>query len=497
MASRWRSSSTSETGSSRPALAFAVCLAFAAAVAGCTVLDVFDSAPAPSPSAAKARPRKPAPAPVAWMPVPPPSRTAFDHKFHLGLGPVCADCHEGADTNEKAAMPTLEFCMDCHTDLDAPKPKEKTVAAFLDAAGKSPQWSRVTAQAPDIVFSHAVHAAKKVECAQCHLGIEASVAVSKDFFMDMDACMKCHEAKGAKNECSTCHKAGAASVAVGKGPYWPPANHDKVWRETHGAVVHLEAPRNRGERCDDCHGKPQFPVSGNCESCHANTKPSNHDVAWRDVHGSDVLGDPQSVAGRCGICHDSTLMPAAGRCDVCHATTKPANHERLWRELHGQAVRRDPETVTARCAFCHEQSGFPLEAKCTGCHQTERPRDHSQSWCIGRGHGLAASMDRGRCAACHTTDTCSACHATVEPRSHRGNWGAPRDRHCVGCHLPLRESSPDGCAVCHESTPSHASAPPLPSSPPHRPDANCRQCHFGPKNLKHTDNGLNCVICHR
>jgi c(7)-type cytochrome triheme protein len=475
-----------------------VFLATAAAVAGCTAFDVFKPAPESKPAAAAAKPRKAPPAPVvAWTPPAAPSRVVFDHKFHAGRGPTCADCHESVEANGKMAMPKVEFCMDCHVDIDDKKPKERTVAAFLDKDGKTPKWSNVTAQGPDVVFSHKPHLDKKLACGDCHKAMEENVKVGPDLFQDMDSCTKCHEAKGAKNECATCHKSAAASLAAGKGPFGAPANHDAAWKGVHGLVAGLPTPRTRGERCDDCHGKPKFPESGRCDVCHAGTKPANHDAAWLGAHGPSIRDELETASKSCGICHDGAAFPQKARCDVCHVGTRPADHERSWREVHGQVVRREPESVTGRCAFCHDKSGFPTESRCTGCHMTEPPRDHTQSWRVNAGHGLAAAMDRTRCTVCHTADTCAACHAVVAPRSHRGAWGAPRNKHCANCHLPLKPDAPDGCGVCHKGTPSHSTASPMPSNPPHRPDMVCRKCHVPPKTLPHADNGTNCVICHR
>src|SRR5262249_29902079 len=159
--------------------------------------------------------------------------------------------------------------------------KEKRVTAFFDADGTTPKWSRVTAQAPDVVFSHAAHVAKDVKCADCHGAVAESTAVSAALFIDMDACTKCHETKKAKTDCAACHRAAAKSEAAGKGPWFAPANHDAAWRTSHGAVAGLATPRIRAERCDDCHGKAQFPESASCAVCHAATKPASHDAAWR------------------------------------------------------------------------------------------------------------------------------------------------------------------------------------------------------------------------
>src|SRR5439155_1747940 len=147
------------------------------------------------------------------------------------------------------------------------------------------------------------HLAKKVECAACHKGIETSTAVTPELFVDMDACVKCHTEKKAKTDCSTCHKESAKTVALGKGQFWAPANHDPAWRAAHGAVVRLNAPKNREERCDTCHGQAGFPDDASCAPCHASTKPADHEHLWKLRHGQTVRRDPDKVTGRCAFCH--------------------------------------------------------------------------------------------------------------------------------------------------------------------------------------------------
>jgi hypothetical protein len=136
------------------------------------------------------------------------------------------------------------------------------------------------------------------------------------------------------------------------------------------------------------------------------------------------------------------------------------------------------------CSLCHQPQA------CTVCHQTVLPADHTDFWRL-RAHGIAVSLDRSRCTTCHTTDGCNACHLTAAPTSHRAGWNAPRNQHCTGCHLPLQTSG--GCAVCHRTTPGHASAPPKPAW--HTPNMICTSCHAA--TMKHPDNGDNCNACHR
>src|SRR5262245_10893764 len=74
----------------------------------------------------------------AIFPSPAPQPRPFNHEAHTVRGISCADCHEGAEKEAKAGMPSKAFCMNCHDDLDKEKdkPLEKKVAWFLDEKGE-------------------------------------------------------------------------------------------------------------------------------------------------------------------------------------------------------------------------------------------------------------------------------------------------------------------------------------------------------------------------
>jgi hypothetical protein len=308
----------------------------------------------------------------------PPPR-AFNHLAHLDRGLTCQTCHEGAETNEVAGMPSKSLCMDCHEQLDqAPGvPPEKTVAQFLDEKGE-PAWSRFTKQSDEIKFSHARHAAGKVDCLSCHAGMDKDAGLRPAGMLQrMSSCVACHE-KDAK-ECVS------------------------------------------------------------CESCHS----------------------------------------------VITAATRPPNHDKDWKRTHGHCSREGGEVATGNsCTMCHQKDS------CVACHMTEMPENHTQHWRM-RGHGIAATVDRDRCQTCHTSDGCTRCHQETEPLSHTATFQAPRNRHCMSCHLPLQSSG--SCFVCHKSTPGHDTATPMPAW--HNPGLNCRSCHA--LSLRHPDNGDSCISCHR
>ncbi len=211
-----------------------------------------------------------------------------------------------------------------------------------------------------------------------------------------------------------------------------------------------------------------------------------------ECHGR--LDAPRAATDRgqrktdCMSCHQRSGAP--NECATCHTTIDrhlpPPSHDGGWAHLHGHAVLSGDPAIQNRCGLCHDEP-----TSCQACHQRQPPRDHTNQFRL-RGHGLAASFDRARCATCHTRDSCEQCHQETRPLSHRGGFGAPADRHCTSCHFPLQDN---GCATCHRSTPGHLAATPLPGD--HHPAMNCRHCHGNGVALPHPDGGHACTQCHR
>jgi hypothetical protein len=212
-----------------------------------------------------------------------------------------------------------------------------------------------------------------------------------------------------------------------------------------------------------------------CERCHG------------DVTALAADGAPRRIdKPECLACHEESRVEE--RCATCHLEIDenwaPPNHGAGWMTMHGRIARSaNPQDFTEQCSFCHQQSS------CVDCHMDEPPPNHTQFW-RQRGHSIEARIDRDRCATCHQSDSCDRCHSETAPISHRGAWGAPLDMHCLSCHLNgTRE-----CELCHDGTPSHLSATPMP--PGHLPTFNCRQCHGLTAPLPHVDKGDECIACH-
>lgn len=295
--------------------------------------------------------------------------------------------------------------------------------------------------------------------------------------------------------------------------------------------VHVEG---EGMDCTDCHADvetsddPGMPGLGGCNLCHQNIdaeKPDDHKVAVLFADNKfvaarvsrlddDIVFSHSKHVGKvtdCKSCHagiagnvaiDASVAVEKPACLACHAEKgvsdacatchreirsdrKPRTHDGQWLRFHGKTVRAESLAVVDRCEMCH------AENTCQTCHQSEPPVSHNNFF-RRRGHGLMARMDRDSCAACHRSDSCDRCHREVLPQSHVGSFGGRQNTHCFSCHLPLESSD---CITCHQSTPSHALAAPLPQN--HVPSMNCRQCHGLSAPLPHVDKGDQCTACHR
>ncbi len=300
----------------------------------------------------------------------------FNHEAHTVRGIACLDCHEGAEKEVRAGMPSKAFCMNCHEELDKEKdkPLEKKVAWFLAGNGE-PQWADFGRQTKEIKFSHGSHAGKAA-CTSCHAGMDKNTGLVPHGPQRMTECMACHQEKAtAKTDCSICH----ATIDRTH----PPANHLQLWARLHGPCARQGAEVATANNCALCHQQNA------CVTCHQTVPPEDHTAFWRlRAHGVASELD----RSRCATCHTSDS------CVRCHQQTAPVSHTAGWNAPKDR-----------HCTSCH----LPLQASgsCAVCHR-ETP-----------GHLLAppkpawhnAAMN---CRACHATslkhpdngDNCNACH---------------------------------------------------------------------------------------
>lgn len=312
----------------------------------------------------------------AIFPPTPPQPRPFNHEAHTVRGISCADCHEGAEKEVKAGMPSKAFCMNCHEDLDKEKdkPLEKKVAWFLGEDGE-PRWAAFGRQNEEIKFSHAAHAGKTA-CIACHSGMDKNTGLIPQGPQRMNACVSCHQEKApAKMECLACH------TTIDKSR--KPENHFQLWTKLHGACARQGGEVATSNNCSLCHQQ------NSCTTCHQTVPPQDHTNFWRHkAHGISAGLD----RARCSTCHTSDS------CSSCHKVTAPLSHTAGWnapRSGHCTGCHL-PVQSSGSCAVCHK--GTPGHAS-----SPPKPVWHS------------AAMN---CTACHGAtlkhpnngDNCNACH---------------------------------------------------------------------------------------
>lgn len=159
---------------------------------------------------------------------------SFDHVLHTAETGDCETCHFLREDGSFAGIPTLEICMECHTDepLGESESEEIFVSEYV-ANEKEVPWHIYSRQPDCVFFSHAAHTEKQgMECKTCHGPIEESTFLktyeenrltgySRDIWgkniwgikknswdsMKMDDCAKCHKKEmGHQGYCFQCHK---------------------------------------------------------------------------------------------------------------------------------------------------------------------------------------------------------------------------------------------------------------------------------------------------
>lgn len=303
-----------------------------------------------------------------------------------------------------------------------------------------------------IKFSHEIH--KDLGCTDCHSLEDSSATIPGH-----DVCSTCHEInmdEPSEEACAFCHSREGLEVLERK------ALLDEDIKFSHQAHEAKEVA------CAQCHANPDQAVlpavalKPFCMDCHGKVSPALNE---------------------CAVCHKETNRETVpqfrGETRIQHDA--PA----IWENVHGQESRVNPQY----CALCHDQQN-----SCDACHQENPPDSHTVSF-RRRTHGLQATWDRQRCAACHEEDSCRKCHENTAPRSHRGGWGGITNTHCVSCHFPPEETN---CTVCHEEI-EHEKALPSPHAVGLYPPR-CGVCHpaGNPYRAPHLRNStVRCGVCHR
>ncbi len=365
----------------------------------------------------------------------PAQKIKFAHKIHKDLV-ECTNCHSNISASSSLSeklFPKHEDCASCHDVTDE---KNCNFCHF----GEIREKLQITN--PKLTFSHSNHIAQKIECKNCHSGIEDSeyLADGVHFRPKMATCYTCHNEGGiAANACETCHN----SLATLK-----PQNH-LVNNFLRFHKFQAVAP---SANCVMCH------TSSSCEDCHSATTMM--------TENNTKFNFPTPY---------STSMSTYGTAQ--QKLTRV--HDLGFRFSHAIEARNKSK----ECTTCHETSTF-----CAECHSSKHedyafggvvPESHTKptfkTLGVGSGGGDHATMARRdieSCASCHDAQgndpACVMCHVDSDgikgtnPKTHKtgfmrsenGDWHSNSGSICFNCHTDFN-AKPDGisgdkfCGYCH------------------------------------------------
>jgi len=138
----------------------------------------------------------------------------FNHERHVTESPKlpCTTCHPGAETGIHAELPSFEKCLSCHIKPQSSPSRagKDDIVRELMLDPKPHIFQPVTYAPGHVRFAHRSHVSvAKIACTQCHGDVphwkEPPTEATRGL-IDMDACLDCHRAKGARTDCLACHK---------------------------------------------------------------------------------------------------------------------------------------------------------------------------------------------------------------------------------------------------------------------------------------------------
>ena len=133
----------------------------------------------------------------------------YNHKLHVeDAGLSCTDCHVNVETHERASIPNITVCADCHDDPETDNAEIKRVVSYVQEEKQIP-WQTVHRVRDYAYFSHRRHVTLgQLECETCHGNVSArELPFEKPFVeINMSWCIDCHEQRAVTTDCYACHR---------------------------------------------------------------------------------------------------------------------------------------------------------------------------------------------------------------------------------------------------------------------------------------------------
>ena len=134
---------------------------------------------------------------------------AYNHATHIQeVGMECIDCHIQAETHQKASIPNIALCIECHEEALTESMEEEKLVTYIQEDQTIP-WVQVHRVPDHAYFSHRRHVAMgKISCEQCHGQVtEMTLPFTKPAFqINMNFCIQCHKNNQVSTECADCHR---------------------------------------------------------------------------------------------------------------------------------------------------------------------------------------------------------------------------------------------------------------------------------------------------
>ncbi len=147
----------------------------------------------------------------SFGPAAPEQPIAFSHAQHVTKadGPqlACVDCHSNADKSPHATVPSVQYCMGCHSGVMTESPEVQKLTKIADA-GQEPQWARVIWIEPEaaVFFTHKPHIKAQLDCTACHGQVAEMQTVEREINPTMGWCIDCHVERKVSIDCYICHR---------------------------------------------------------------------------------------------------------------------------------------------------------------------------------------------------------------------------------------------------------------------------------------------------
>lgn len=136
---------------------------------------------------------------------------AFSHQLHAGVNQIpCQYCHVSVGESHKASIPSVNTCMNCHSQVSGRTPQGKREIQKIRNAWKTGDpidWVKVHDLPDHVRFSHQPHIMAGKDCVECHGQVNTMDVVATQNELNMGWCVNCHRQpeNNAPIECFTCH----------------------------------------------------------------------------------------------------------------------------------------------------------------------------------------------------------------------------------------------------------------------------------------------------